>query len=145
MMSIDQVRGMTTSLGVRVSKRERETVDVGLFPGSCALLETIDRIGVGLEGLKTDFNQPCRDRYPKMVCLEQIEGVGHITSRAFVLTLEAPTRCAASRTVGAYLGPWSLRPVAGQGTTVCNRSSRWRESWPRSEGGLPPTPRRTRR
>lgn len=49
---INQVRGMTKSLGVRVPKcsptafptRVRATVDVDLFPGLSALLETIQQI-----------------------------------------------------------------------------------------------------
>jgi transposase len=109
---INQVRGMTKSLGVRVPKcspnvfpkRVRATVDVDLFPGLSALLETIQQISTTLKGLEAEVSRLCRERYPEVVCLEQVGGVGHITSLAYVLTLEDPTRFAKSRTVGAYLG-----------------------------------------
>jgi len=109
---INQVRGMTKSLGMRVPKcsptvfpkRLRETVDVDLFPGLGAPLETIDHLSATLDGLDTKVNQLCRESYPEVVCLEQIGGVGPITALSFVLTLEDPRRFADSRTVGASLG-----------------------------------------
>lgn len=42
--------------------------------------------------------------YPETSLLRQVKGVGPITSLAFVLTLEDPTRFAKSRAVGPYLG-----------------------------------------
>jgi len=44
------------------------------------------------------------EAYPETLLLRQVKGVGPITSLAFVLTLEDPTRFAKSRAVGPYLG-----------------------------------------
>lgn len=45
-----------------------------------------------------------RERYLETTRLRQIAGVRPITALCYVLTLEGPTRFAASRSVGAYLG-----------------------------------------
>jgi transposase len=45
-----------------------------------------------------------RTRYPETARLQQIPGVGPVTTLCFVLTLEDPTRFTDSRSVGAYLG-----------------------------------------
>jgi transposase len=44
------------------------------------------------------------ESYPQAKRLMQVEGVGDLTSLAFILTLEDPKRFERSRTVGAYLG-----------------------------------------
>src|SRR3954467_3728039 len=47
----------------------------------------------------------CRERYPQETgLLQQVAGVGMLTSLTFVLTLEDPDRFEKSRAVGAYLG-----------------------------------------
>jgi len=119
---INQVRGVTKSLGVRVPKcspkvfprRVRETVTDELFPGLAALLDTIDRLTTELNGLEEAVDQLCRERYPEVACLQQIGGVGPITALSFVLTLEDPTRFAESRTVGAYLGLCPAQHSSGE-------------------------------
>jgi transposase len=51
--------------------------------------------------------RPREERYPETQVLQQVHGVGEVTSLAFVLTIEDPRRFESSRQVGAYLG---LRP-----------------------------------
>jgi transposase len=43
-------------------------------------------------------------KYPETALLQQVKGVGALTSLAFVLTLEKPDRFRKSREVGPYLG-----------------------------------------
>jgi transposase len=46
----------------------------------------------------------CAKKYAVTAALRQVDGVGPVTSLAFVLTLGDPRRFQRSRTVGAYLG-----------------------------------------
>jgi transposase len=43
-------------------------------------------------------------KYPETALLQQVKGVGALTSLAFVLTLENPERFSKSRDVGPYVG-----------------------------------------
>jgi len=45
-----------------------------------------------------------KQKYPEADCLQQVGGIGPITSLTYVLTLEKPERFAKSRDVGCYLG-----------------------------------------
>jgi transposase len=45
-----------------------------------------------------------KQKYPETECLQQVGGVGPITSLTYILTLEKPERFAKSRDVGCYLG-----------------------------------------
>jgi len=49
-----------------------------------------------------------KQKYPEADCLQQVGGIGPITSLTYVLTLEKPERFAKSRDVGCYLG---LAPI----------------------------------
>ncbi len=108
------------SLGVRVPKcsptvfprRVRETVTVDLFPGLPALLATIDQITAQLDGLEAEVKQLCRERYPEVVGMQEVGGVGPITALSYVLTVEDPARFREphSRGVpGSVPGPAQLR------------------------------------
>jgi transposase len=50
------------------------------------------------------ISKKASERYPETMLLQQVKGVGPITSLAFVLTLEKPERFHKSREVGPYLG-----------------------------------------
>jgi len=54
-----------------------------------------------------------QDRYPEVKLLQQVPGVGPLTSTAYVLTLEDPHRFRRSRSVGSYLGLRSRRSQSG--------------------------------
>jgi transposase len=54
-----------------------------------------------------------KERYPETELLRQVEGVGPLTARIFVLTLEDPYRFSTSRSVGAYLGLVPARNQSG--------------------------------
>jgi transposase len=75
-----------------------------LFPGLATLLNTIAQHTADIDDLDQEVNRLCRERYPEVVLLQGVGGVGPITALSFVLTLEEPRRFATSRKVGAYLG-----------------------------------------
>ena len=116
---INQVRGFAKSLGYRMPasssrafpRRVRERWPEELFPGQFAMLEIIDRLNAEIGELDREAERLCKERYPETAALRQVTGVGALTSLAFVLTIEDPSRFAKSRAVGAYLG---LRPRARQ-------------------------------
>ena len=54
-----------------------------------------------------------QDRYPEALQLAQVAGVGPITSLAYVLTIEDPSRFGRSRMVGSYLGLTPRRDQSG--------------------------------
>jgi transposase len=111
-MLINQTRGLAKSLGVRLpscsadvfDRRAREAVGDDLFPGLATLLSTIGQHTADIHDLDEEVEQLSRQRYPEVAGLQQVPGVGPITSLSFVLTVEDPERFATSRTVGAYLG-----------------------------------------
>lgn len=116
---INQVRGLAKSLGQRMpsssteafTRRVREQVGEDVFPGQRALLEMIDRTSAEIAVLDREAERLCKERYPETGVMRQINGVGALTSLAFVLTVEDPSRFAKSRSVGAYVG---LRPRSRQ-------------------------------
>lgn len=111
-----KTRSLTKSLGERLPKGEppalprrvKEAGLEGLFEGMDALLATIEALNEQIRRLDARIEDCAKQRYPETVLLRQVQGVGPITSLAYVLTLEDPSRFARSRTVGSYVG---LRPM----------------------------------
>lgn len=109
---IQCARGLAKSFGVRLpssstpsfAKRVRERGLGELFPGLEALLEQCDALTVSIRQLDREVERLGRERYPETELLRQVPGVGPITSLAYVLTVEDPSRFAKSRSAGAYLG-----------------------------------------
>jgi transposase len=119
---INQARGITKSLGARVSKgdassfarRARAELGSGLFEGLGVLLEQIEQLTGQLRKLDRQIEVLGRTRYPETQRLLQVQGVGTITALAYVLTLEDPLRWSRSRSVGAYLGLTPKRRISGE-------------------------------
>jgi transposase len=75
------------------------------------LVPALDPILAILRALETEVSrydkqleQVAAVSHPETARLRQVAGVGPITSLAFVLTIEDPSRFDASRTVGAFVG-----------------------------------------
>jgi transposase len=56
----------------------------------------------------------CNEVYPETEMLREIQGVGPITSLAYILTLEDPGRFRKSRDVGPFLGLTPKRDQSGE-------------------------------
>jgi transposase len=74
-------------------------------------LTVIESLTAELKALDKKIEGELPERYPEMVALQQVNGVGGLTALTFMLTLGDPRRFAKSRQVGAYLG---LRPGRSQ-------------------------------
>lgn len=119
---INQTRGLAKSLGGRISKgdtssfvrRARAELPADLFEGLGILLEQIEVLSQQLRKLDRQIETVAQTRYPETRRLTQVGGVGTITSLAYVLTLEDPTRWRRSRAVGPYLGLTRKRRRSGE-------------------------------
>ncbi len=72
-----------------------------------SLVPIVEMVGTMTQQIKVYNKQVedlCEHKYPETELLQQIPGVGPLTSLAFVLTLEDPKRFPKSRKVGAYVG-----------------------------------------
>ena len=67
-------------------------------------LEMIAQLTQQIRKQEREIVKISRARYPATKLLQQIHGVGPITSLAFVSTIEDPSRFKKSRDVASYLG-----------------------------------------
>lgn len=112
---VNHVRGAVKSLGGRMrscstrsfaGKAQGELPEL-LRAALQPLLEVIRTLTEQIKGYDRQIEEACRGKYPETELLQQVGGVGALTSLAFVLTLEDPHRFGRSRSVGSFLG---LRP-----------------------------------
>ena len=109
---ISCVRGSVKSGGDRLpgcSSRafhnlELEGVPAGLQSAYAGMMDHIGKLTEQIKEYDKRVERLCREAYPETDLCRQVNGVGALTSLAFVLTLENPARFAKSRDVGAYLG-----------------------------------------
>jgi hypothetical protein len=74
-----------------------------LRPALLPLLRQIEHLTGEIRGADTEIAAIC-ERYLETATLQQIVGVGPITSLTFVLTIEDPARFPKNREIGPYLG-----------------------------------------
>jgi transposase len=109
---INCVRGLVKSVGGRVPKCSSESFArqaVGAIPQSIRetllpIVEQIAAMTVQIRKLEGQVKRMAGKKYPETGLLKQVDGVGDLTSLAYILTLENPERFAKSREVGPYLG-----------------------------------------
>jgi transposase len=109
---INCVRGLVKSIGGRVPKCSAESfhnhaeralpdsVRETLLP----LVRLIAVLTMQIKKFDSKVGKMADKKYPETALLQQVQGVGALTSLAFVLTLEKPDRFRKSREVGPYLG-----------------------------------------
>ena len=109
---INCVRGQVKSVGGRlpscsaesfhytVVERIPESVKEALLP----LVLQIGEMSKGIRGFDAEVVRMSSQKYPETERLQQVRGVGPITSLTYILTLEKPERFEKSRDVGSYLG-----------------------------------------
>jgi transposase len=110
---INHVRGTVKSFGARLSKCSAESFHkkvADALPSELAealedVVKTIGSLTVKIRDYEGRIERVCKKSYPQETALlQQVPGVGALTSLTFVLTLEDPDRFEKSRAVGAYLG-----------------------------------------
>jgi transposase len=108
---INSARGLVKPLGERLKKCDADQVEEALAkPLSEAaqvvagpLLKCVEAIREQIEV----FDEKIKDiaeRYPEVILLKQVYGVGTLIALTYILTIEDPERFEHSRDVGAFLG-----------------------------------------
>lgn len=77
-------------------------------------MEALDGLDEQIKRLDKSIEQIAAQFYPQTLLIQQIAGVGPITSLSFVLAVEEPDRFENPRDVGAYLGLVPRRDQSGQ-------------------------------
>lgn len=111
-MSVNQIRGLSKAFGIRLpststasfAQRVRSLVPEVLLPALNPLFDLIAELSQRIRELEKLLSQVARKRYPDIALLQQVHGVGPLTSTAFVLSIEDPKRFAESRRVGSWIG-----------------------------------------
>jgi len=109
---INCARGLVKSNGGRLpscssdafASKAADHVPPELAPAINPLLSQISSMTAEIRRYDRCIERLCEHAYPETAVLRQISGVGCLTSLAFVLTLEDPTRFPKNRAVGAFLG-----------------------------------------
>ena len=106
------VRGLVKSDGQRLPrcsadsfhKMPRTYVPEALRDTLEPIWQQIGQITKQIKKYDAEVKRMCKQAYPETEMLRQVNGVGELTSLAFVLTIDNPGRFAKSRDVGPYLG-----------------------------------------
>lgn len=106
------MRGSVKAFGARLpgsstgafATRAREHLPAELGPALEPILTIIEILNEVIRQIDRELAELATTSYPETRALQQVTGVGVLTSLAFVLTLGDPTRFKKSREVGPYLG-----------------------------------------
>jgi transposase len=119
---VNTVRGLLKSQGICVPSSSTEAFAkkvVSLLPKELHLIfsdliSTIEELTVKIKRFDKQINKICEEKYQEAKHLQQIKGVGPITSLAFILTLEEHGRFKKSRDVGSFLGLVPKKDQSGE-------------------------------
>jgi len=109
---VNHVRGVVKSFGGRTTgvnvdnfhKAVEERIPQEVRETLGPLLKVIGDLTAQIRCYDKRVEELCRKEYPQTEALQQIKGVGALTSLAFMLVLSNPKRFKKSRDVGPYLG-----------------------------------------
>ena len=109
---INTVRALVKTMGARLSscssvafaKKVEMEIPSELRETLQPLLRLIAALNDEIESYDQKIEELASEKYKHTKLLQQVTGVGPITSLAYVLTLETPLRFVRSRDVGPYLG-----------------------------------------
>ncbi len=117
----NHVRGVVKAFGQQLPPcstasfpRLWPVVPEALQPALAPLFSTLETINAGIVALEVQMEQLIQQQYPEAQHLQQIPGVGPVTSLAFVLAIGDPSRFRSCRAVGAYLGLVPRRSQTGE-------------------------------
>jgi len=119
---INHVRGTVKCAGGRVPrsstryfhKKAVEAIPKNLRVSLKPVLKTIGELSLKIRRYDSVIEKRCKERYPETATLQEIRGVGPVTSLGFVLTLEDPIRFPKSRAVPVYLGLVPRKDQSGE-------------------------------
>lgn len=119
---INHVRGVVKSMGQRLPSCSVEAfvhkaaskIPAGLRPALEPVVAMIAAMNKQIAGYDLEIERLASERYPQAAGPRQVNGVGPITSLAYVLALEDARRFRRSRDVGPYLGLTPRRDQSGQ-------------------------------
>ena len=109
---VQHVRGTLKAFGVRMRscsaagfhRAVREVIPEALLPALEGVLSTLADLERQIRDYDRRLEQIVLERKPAAARLQAVNGVGPITSLAFVLTVADPARFGCSRTVGSWVG-----------------------------------------
>ena len=109
---VQHVRGTCKAFGVRLGSctarsfhyRVRESIPELLREAMDPILSTLSDLEAKIRDLERRMSTLAEDRYPQTNQLRQVNGIGPVTSLAYVLTIADPARFPRSRTVGSWVG-----------------------------------------
>jgi transposase len=119
---INSVRFTLKSLGYRVSNPSNERfhkVVLDEVPDSVRALiahgvASIAELTARIKALELSIARLATEKYPQTIYLQQVSGVGPITSLYFVLKIENPQRFKRTRDIGAFVGLCPKRDQSGE-------------------------------
>lgn len=119
---INHMRGSVKSLGGRLPscstesfhKQAAEHMPEELENTFESMLAIIEQLTLEIKAFDKQIELISTERYPETGLLRAIKGVGPLTSLAFILTLEDPTRFKKSRQVGKFLGLTPRQDQSGE-------------------------------
>ena len=94
-------------------KEVPESIGEMIAHNVAAIAELTQRI----KALDTSISRVAAERYPETIYLQQVSGVGPITSLYFVLKVGTPGRFQRTRDIGAFLGLCPRRDQSGETDT----------------------------
>ena len=109
---INHVRGRSKASGTRLTRGNAETfpdkaeaqLPASLRPALAPVLSLIRQMTATIRRFDKEIRGLCSKEHPETALLQQVSGVGPVTSLAFVLVIGSADRFRKSRMVGPYLG-----------------------------------------
>lgn len=106
------VRGILKAFGLRARSCSagafhhvaRETVPAELEPALGPILDQLRELQQRIRDFDRQVERLAAARYPETAILRQVSGVGALSSLAYVLTVDDPSRFVKSRLVGSWVG-----------------------------------------
>lgn len=120
---VNHVRGVVKAMGQRIPKcstdcfhrRAREALRGSqILAAEEPILNMIELMTEKIHEMDKRINVMAHESYPETDRLQQVDGVGPLTSLAYVLVLEDCQRFQKSRDVGAFLGMTPRRDQSGE-------------------------------
>ena len=146
--SIRRCAGMVKTLGARVqgcssvsfSGKAADQIPPAVQETLQPLLRLIQTLSEEIKSYEKPIEKLGSEKYMDTKLLRQVNGVGPVTSLAYVLTLETPQRFKRSRDVGPYLGLVPQQEDSGDSPAAAGHQQGRRQDAAQTAGGQRPLP-----